>query len=68
MCSRLATGAFMAEPTMEYRMWQRGTEWHWQVMSEHRVVASGSANSSPAARAAAFKCCLERSDKDAKSS
>ena len=39
----------MAEPILEYRIWQRGAEWHWQVMSDlHDVLASGIANSSAA--------------------
>ena len=41
----------MAEPTLEYRIWQRGTEWHWQVSSKlKQVLKSGVANSSTAAR------------------
>jgi hypothetical protein len=50
----------MAEPILEYRIWQRGAEWHWQVMSDlHDVLASGMANSSAAARIAAFRYCRE---------
>jgi len=49
----------MAEPTLNYRIWQRGLEWHWQVMSDlKRVLASGVAQSSAAARVAAFKYAL----------
>lgn len=53
-------GAIMAEPILEYRIWQRGAEWHWQVMSNLKdVLASGIANSSAAARIAAFNYCHE---------
>jgi hypothetical protein len=46
----------MAEPKLNYRIWQRGAEWHWQVMSELKqiVLASGVAASSAAARIAAL--------------
>ncbi len=51
----------MAEPTLEYRLWQRGTEWHWQVMNDLAyVLKSGVAHSSAAARIAAFRYCLQR--------
>ena len=51
-----AKGASMAEPTLEYRIWQRGTEWHWQVRSElKQVLKSGVADSSAAARIAALR-------------
>jgi hypothetical protein len=50
----------MAEPTLAYRIWQRGTEWHWQVMTELKLVLkSGIAQSSAAARVAAFTYCLQ---------
>ena len=50
----------MAEPTLEYRIWQRGAEWHWQVMSKlKQVLKSGVAHSSAAARIAAFRFCRE---------
>jgi hypothetical protein len=50
----------MAEPILEYRIWQRGAEWHWQVMSKLKdVLASGIANSSAAARIDALNYCHE---------
>ncbi|XIA64894.1 hypothetical protein ACFIOY_40150 [Bradyrhizobium sp. TZ2] len=50
----------MAEPILEYHIWQRGAEWHWQVMSDPKdVLASGIANSSAAARIAALSYCRE---------
>lgn len=56
----------MAEPTLEYRLWQRGPRWHWQVMEvmdDFQVIAaSGDADSSQAARSAAFRFCLKRED------
>jgi len=54
-------GASMAEPTLEYRIWQRGTDWHWQVIKSELklVIKSGVANSSTAARGAAFRFCRE---------
>jgi len=54
-------GSPMAKPTLAYRIWQRGTEWHWQVMTELKLVLkSGIAQSSAAARVAAFTYCLQR--------
>jgi hypothetical protein len=53
-------GSPMAEPTLDYRMWQRGSEWHWQVMELKLVLTSGVAQSSTAARAAAFRFVLQR--------
>jgi hypothetical protein len=51
----------MADPILEYRIWQRGPEWHWQVMSHLKeVLSSGIAKSSAAARIAAFRFCHER--------
>jgi hypothetical protein len=50
----------MAEPTLDYRIWQRGTDWHWQVMELKLVLTSGVAHSSAAARIAAFKFVLQR--------
>ena len=53
-------GLVMAEPILEYRIWQRGAEWHWQVMSKLKdVLASGIANSSAAARIDALNYCHE---------
>jgi len=49
----------MAEPTLDYRIWQYGTKWVWQVLDDRkRVLASGAAESSRAARSAAFTFCL----------
>jgi hypothetical protein len=54
----------MAEPTLDYRIWQRGIDWHWQVMTKLRhVLASGVASGSAAARVAAFKFCLRHEGK-----
>jgi hypothetical protein len=49
----------MAEPTLEYHIWQRGSEWHWQVMELKFVLTSGVAQSSTAARIAAFRFVLQ---------
>jgi hypothetical protein len=53
----------MIEPVLEYRIWQCGREWHWQVMQVMpdvlQFMASGVAESSPAARTAAFQYCLQ---------
>lgn len=57
----------MAAPTFQYRLWQRGTEWHWQVMTElgssrsasKPVLASGVEKNSRKARVAALRYCLE---------
>jgi hypothetical protein len=50
----------MGNPKLSYRVWQHGITWHWEVMSEDRkeVLLSGVADSSLAARCAAFKYCL----------
>jgi hypothetical protein len=53
----------MTEPTLSYRLWQCGAQWHWQVMSDLKhVLVSGVAESSVAARSAAFRYCLEHPD------
>jgi hypothetical protein len=53
-------GSPMAEPTLDYRIWQYGTKWLWQVMDARKhVLASGAADSSRAARRAAFAFCLD---------
>jgi hypothetical protein len=50
----------MGEPTFDYRIWQRDTEWYWQVMTKLKLVLkSGVAQSSAAARIAAFRYCLQ---------
>jgi hypothetical protein len=50
----------MAEPTLDYRIWQYGTKWLWQLMDARKqVLASGAGESSRAARVAAFSCCLD---------
>jgi len=51
----------MADPTLKYRIWQRGMEWHWQVISfdKSEVLLSGVAATSSAARSAAFQYCLQ---------
>ena len=52
-----------ASPEFEYRIWQHGSEWHWQVATiGKRVVASGVAENSVAARGAAMRHCLDSSD------
>jgi hypothetical protein len=53
----------MAEPTLEYRIWCRGMEWHWEVISEQEVLASGVEESSTAARVAAFQYCRDAQDR-----
>ena len=53
----------MLEPDFAYRIWQRGAEWHWQVILErNNVLASGVATTSVAARKAAMGYCLEQQD------
>ena len=50
----------MHQPEMDYRIWQRGSQWHWQVTSKGAVVlASGFEKSATAARKAAFSFCLD---------
>jgi hypothetical protein len=49
----------MSEPIFVYRMWQRGTEWHWQVLLGKNVLVSGFAEDSVVARASAMRYCLE---------
>jgi hypothetical protein len=54
-------GLALTEPTFDCRVYQRGAEWHWQVMNgfEH-VLASGVAESDQEARNAALLQCLQR--------
>lgn len=56
----------MHQPKMDYRIWQRGSEWHWQIMlaDSAAVLASGIEKSSTAARTAAFAFCLEAQKND----
>jgi hypothetical protein len=50
----------MAEPTLDYRIWQYRSKWIWQLMDDRKqVLASGAADSSRAARVAAFCFCLD---------
>lgn len=50
----------MDQPRLDYRIWQRGSEWHWQVMSNDSVVlASGIEKDSTTARRTAFAFCLQ---------
>jgi hypothetical protein len=45
---------------MQYRIWQFGSTWHWQVFSEDAVVlTSGVEQNSRAARTAALSYCRE---------
>ena len=57
----------MAEPKLEYRIWQYGAKWHWQVMEVmadvREFVASGVADSARAARIAALKHSLQYQDR-----
>jgi len=54
----------MAEKKLEYRIWQRGGEWHWQVMfGRQQIAASGTAHTSSAARVAALDYCLHHQKK-----
>lgn len=57
----------MAEPNLEYRIWQRETEWRWQVMQVMdgftQFLASGVAASGGAARIAALAFCLRYQDR-----
>ena len=51
----------LAEPTFDCRIYQRGAQWHWQVMNDfEHVLASGIAESDQAARNAAVLQCLQR--------
>ena len=56
----------MTEPLLEYRMWHRGTAWHWQVrevMEDYeQFIASGVANSGHSARIEALRNCLRYFD------
>jgi hypothetical protein len=53
----------MSAPIFAYRIWQRGPEWHWQVILEGaHVLASGMANTSVAARRSAMRYSLEHQD------
>jgi hypothetical protein len=53
----------MPDSKFEYRIWQRGSDWHWQVVLESKnVLASGVATTSVAARRAAMGYCLEQQD------
>jgi hypothetical protein len=59
----------MGPPELKYRIWQRGMEWHWQVISrEGSVLASGMENSSRAARKVALTYCLKHQPDALKSS
>lgn len=53
----------MTEPNLEYRIWQRGRQWHWQVLEVmddvQQFIASGVASSDHAARIAALAVCLK---------
>jgi hypothetical protein len=50
----------LAEPIFNCRIWQRDANWHWQVMSDQHVLASGVAESQPSARNAVVLQCLQR--------
>ena len=54
-------GLALTEPIFDCRVYQRGAEWHWQVINgfEH-VLASGVAESDQEARNAALLQCLKR--------
>jgi hypothetical protein len=48
-------------PTFDCRIWQRDKKWHWQVINDlDEVLASGVAESPPAARNAVVLQCLQR--------
>lgn len=52
----------MADPLLEYRVWRRDGDWHWQVLEVTndylQFIASGVANSGHAARVEALQGCL----------
>ena len=51
----------LTEPMFDCRIYQRGAQWHWQVMNDfEHVLASGVAESDQAARNAAVLQCLQR--------
>ncbi|MGB6859760.1 MAG: hypothetical protein WBE32_02425, partial [Pseudolabrys sp.] len=51
----------LTEPMFECRIYQRGAQWHWQVMNDfEHVLASGVAESDQAARNAVVLQCLQR--------
>ena len=57
----------MATNSLSYRVRPSGRDWHWEVRSEAEgILASGSAENSVAARAAAFLFCLRTFDEKAK--
>jgi len=48
-------------PIFDCRIWQRGAKWHWHVMDDlEHVLASGVAESHPAARDAVVLKCRQR--------
>jgi hypothetical protein len=51
----------MDEPQLQYRIWQYGQTWQWQVMSDDKqILTSGVAVSRTAARIAALNYCRDR--------
>jgi hypothetical protein len=56
----------MVDPLLEYRMWRRGTAWHWQVLEVtsdyEQFIASGIADSRHLARVDALQNCLRYID------
>ena len=51
----------LTEPMFDCRIYQRGAQWHWQVMNDfEHVLASGIAESNLAARDAVVLQCLQR--------
>ena len=59
--SRHAREFALTEPMFDCRIYQRGAQWHWQVMNDfEHMLASGVAESDQAARNAAVLQCLQR--------
>jgi hypothetical protein len=50
----------MAEKSWQYRIWENGGMWHWEVVSPEGPLASGTAAPSAEARAAAFNHWIRR--------
>jgi hypothetical protein len=60
-------GSSMAPPELNYRIRQRGTEWHWQVITYTvNVLASGMEDSSRAARKEALTYCMKHQPDESK--
>jgi len=57
--SRCEREFLLAEPIFDCRVWQRGANWHWQVLNAEHVLASGVAETHLEARNAVVLQCLQ---------